>query len=135
MSCETDAERAVFSVRQGDDWVRRWECAGSGRTYDAASLVVEIRVGDDSSGRLVASSVADRVPGDDEANPVAAIDLTGPDFEAEPKVIAMLIAAADTAPMSPEADMTIEAECEVDGAVTTILRHRWSVAPQVAVAP
>lgn len=124
MSCEDVAERAVFTVRQGDDWSRVWSRTSGGAVY-SGSLLVQIRQGVDSSAPLVASSAV--------ITDVPVIDVSGTDLEADPPTVSMMIPAEATAMFEPHGTFTIEAECVVDGMVTTIMTHRLFVVPQVAV--
>ena len=118
------AERAVFTIRQGDDWSRTWTHTSGTATY-SGTLLVQIRAGTDSGAVLVASS--------ETVDTEAPIDLTGTDLGAG--TIAMAVVAADTVGLDPHGTFTIEAECEVDGLLTTILSHQLWVIPQVAVQP
>mgnify|MGYP000361401778 CR=1 FL=1 len=118
------AEQAVFTIRQGDDWFREWTRTDGSATY-TGDLLVQIRSGVDTSAALVASS--------DPADDVIVIDLSGTDLEGDPPTIGMLIGSVDTATLEPHGTFTIEAQCTVGGLVTTIMAHRLFVVPQVAV--
>jgi len=116
-----DAERAAHSGRQGDDWARSWSRATETRTFDLPSLVVQMwTVVDGVKGTLIASSVVAEQTGD-----VVAIDTTDCDFTGPAVTFAWKIAAADTETIAPGTGYVIEAQCEIDGDVTTFFPAFW----------
>ncbi len=117
-------QRAEWRDRRGDHWSRRWtRTVGSG-ALDSGTLRVQIRAGATEDAPLVATSTTPAPPG------VAQITLDGTDFEANPAVFAWQV-AADQSAIVPAGEYVIEAECEVDGALRTLLSHAWGVDPQV----
>lgn len=124
-----EAETALWTLIRGDDFRRGWSSDDDLSTWDDATVLVQIRRGDKSDSELVASSNGDDVTGD-----VVEIDLTGTTFDSSDSVFAIHIEDSDTAGFSVGAHY-IEAECEIDGDVTTFLPRRLvSVVDQVAVA-
>lgn len=127
MSCDGSAERRHWTFKQGDVWHRSWTRTSGDRSYDQASLLVQIRTGDDSAATLVASSnPADMTEG------VVLIDVSGSDLGAATPIFDWSI--EDTTAFNGSAAAWFEAECEVDGELTTFLTHRIWVDPQIAVA-
>ncbi len=124
------AVKAEWSDRRGDDWDREWTRAAGTRVYDGATLVVQLRAGEDQSSRLLASTA--NGAGFD-ADRHALIDVSGSDFDGDPIVFAWSITAEDTARIPAGVDQVLEAQCEIDGKVATFHRHRWETLPQVAV--
>jgi hypothetical protein len=150
-----EAERAEWGDRRGDFWSRTWTRASGERTYDADSLLVQIRSGRAETDPLVATSDWDAEAGreferqtgadpesdDYEAdlaawlvdNPIAAITLDGTDLEADDPVIAWQCAPGDNLLIPASVGYWIEFEVTSEGSALTILRHSWRVDPQTAV--
>jgi hypothetical protein len=131
-------ERELFTGRRGDYWAQVWRRSTGASSYDASTLLVQLRTGKNERGTLVASS--------DPADGVALIvtesvsdpadgALVDTDFDADPAVFAWAIAAEDTAgeAFRDGADYTIEAQAEVDAVTRTFFRHAWRILPQSAV--
>ena len=118
-----DAERATWSGRQGDDWHQSWTLAATDRTYDGSTLLIQLR--NTATGAVIAAN---------ETNPegVLDIDQTGTDLSSPPLTFAWTIRDTDSIPVGT--DYVIEAQCEIDGYVTTFFSHQWEVVTQWAVA-
>lgn len=121
-----DAETAAWSGVQGDGWARSWARSTTGRTYSEASLLVQLR--NTLTGALIASSDPDEVDGD-----VVEIDTSDTDFS-DPEAYVFAFKITDTASIPVGTDYQIEAQCDVDGLVTTFLSHSWECRKQWAVA-
>lgn len=128
MACSESAERRHWTFTQGDEWRRSWTRTSGSRTYDEGSLLVQIRAGDSADAALVASSnPSDLVDG------VLEIDLSECDFGADDPVFVWSV-ADPTSEIDPSATYWFQAECEVDGHLTTFLTHRMWVEAEIAVA-
>ena len=125
MTCDTDAEQRHWTFTQGDEWHRSWARTSGDRAYDNASLLMQIRAGATKADALVASSD----PGD-VAGSVVAIDVSATDLEADPPLFDWVV--ADTSDIDPDAVLWFQAECEVDGHLTTFLTHRMWVEAEIA---
>ncbi len=128
MACEESAERRHWTFTQGDEWRRSWTRTSGSRTYDDASLLVQIRAGDSADAVLVASSNPSDVVGD-----VLEIDISATDFAADDPVFEWEIIGS-TSGVDPHVPLWFQAECEIDGRLTTFLTHRMWVEPEIAVA-
>ena len=114
-----DAERAAHSGRQGDVWSRSWSRTGETRSFDLPSLVVQMwSVSDGVKVTLIASSVTGEQIGD-----VVAIDTSVCDFTGPAVTFGFKITATDEIPASR--DYIIEAQCEIDGDLTTFFAAFW----------
>jgi hypothetical protein len=111
------------SGRQGDVWKQRWERTTGTRSYDLGTLLVQIRRSD---GTLVASSGADGA-----VEGVIPIVTTGSNFTSDP-IVWTWKTTGDTAGVDPNGVYVLEAQCEIDGDVTTFHSHAWHVLPQHA---
>lgn len=125
MTCDIDAERRHWTFTQGDEWHRSWSRTSGDRSYDNASLLVQIRAGDTKAATLVASSDSGDVEGS-----VVAVDISGSDLEAATPLFDWSV--ADTAGIDPDVPLWFQAECEIDGRLTTFLTHRMWVEPEIA---
>lgn len=119
-----DAETAAWSGVQGDGWYRSFTRATTGRTYSATNLLVQLR--NTATGALVASS-----DGDEQTGGVVAIDTTGTDFST-PSSYVFAFTITDTAGIDVGTDYRIEAQCNVDGLLTTFFSHSWECRKQWA---
>lgn len=107
---------AVWSIRQGDDWRRTWTTDEDVSGWDVDTLLVQLRAGPDKSATLLASSDPD-----DSTEDVALIDTTGTSFGAGGGTLALHIDDEDTSTLPVNHWVWIEAQCEIDGDVTTFL--------------
>jgi len=124
MSCEDDEITAYFSGVIGDDWHQEYTAdAVDGVTWDDTTLLVQIRTLD---GVLIASSGAEGGVDD-----VIDIDTSGTDLSVDPLVFEWKT-VGDTSGVDPEATCVIEAQCEVNGFVTTFMSHEWTIRRQYA---
>lgn len=124
MGRELDDERFVWSSPQGDGVVRSWTQSAASRTYDIASLLVQMR--NTKTNALIASSKVAEQTGGVLAFDTSTCDFTGPTLTFGFKLPRMNV------PVS--IDYVIEAECEVDGVLTTFFSHAWEIRKQYAVA-
>jgi hypothetical protein len=125
-----DAERAVFSIKRGDTWRRRWLVTeGDVSAWDQSTLLVQVRSGVEEAPLVASSDPAD-VEGD-----VVAIDVSGSNLSATPAVLEFAIAAEDTtAPgFTPGAIVRLEAQVEISGDLITFLSRTVIVESQVAI--
>jgi hypothetical protein len=122
------AEAAEWSGRRGDDIDRSYTRTAGGTSYDAGSLVVQIRAGSKESDTLVASSNED-----DTSDTVALITTTGTDLTATDPVIAWQCAKDEYEKIPAGDRYWIGFDVTVDGKAREILRHTWSVLDQTAV--
>lgn len=117
---------AEWSSRQGDGISRSWTRETSGREFDGSTLLVQMRTTD---GTLIASN-EDPTPDD-----AVAIDTSDSDFtDTDAYVFAFTI--TDTDDIEPSTDnlkYMIEAQCEIDGIVTTFFSREWTILPQFAI--
>jgi hypothetical protein len=119
------AEAAEWSDTRGEDWEREWTRTTGSSTYDNASLLIQLRDGRTEDAVLVATSVT-------AEGVTANISTTGTDLEAATPVLKWSIPKAVTATIEP-GDYWIEAQCEVNGLLKVIMRHKWTVRARVAV--
>ena len=119
-----DAETAAWSGVQGDGWYRSWTRSTTGRTFSATNLLVQLR--NTATGALVASSEASEQTGG-----VVAIDVSDTDFST-PSAYVFAFEITDTADIPVGTDYQIEAQCDVDGRLTTFFSHSWECRKQWA---
>lgn len=120
------ALRIENTGRQGDVWGQSWTRTVGTRTYNAGTLLVQIRT---VEGTLVASSGAQGATAG-----IVQLVTTDTDFSGDPIVFAWSSDGADTTAISADGQYVLEAECEIDGALTTFYSHPWIVLPQYAIA-
>lgn len=120
-----DDETAAWSGAQGDVWYRSFSRdSAATRVYDEATLLVQMR--NKTTGALVASSKVSEQTGG-----VVAIDVTDTDFSSVSSyVFAFKITA--TSSITVSTDYVIEAQCEIDGDLTTFFSHDWECRKQWA---
>lgn len=127
MSCEEDeAIIAEYTGVRGDDWWQSWDAeTGDLADWNESTLLVQMRAGSDETATLLASS--------DPADDVVVIDTSATDFSADH--FEWEIDDGDTTGAEFVAGMEcwVEAQCEIDGRVTTFMRHQWFIGAQVAV--
>lgn len=122
------AEAAEWSGRRGDDIERSYTRTAGGTSYDADSLVVQIRAGSKESDTLVASSDPEQT-----SSTVALIELDGTDLATEGAVIAWQCARDEYEKIPAGDRYWIGFDVTVAGKAREILRHTWSVLDQTAV--
>jgi len=122
------AEKAEWSDRRGDYWEREWTRTSGTRVYDAATLVVQLRAGDNETSKLLASTANGKGY---NSSKHALITTTGTDFDAAEIVFAWQCANSERVPAGDQ--QVLEAQCEIDGVLKTFMHHRWVTLPQVAV--
>lgn len=121
----TEAEEALWTLRVGDDWRRAWSSDDDLSTWDDSTVFVQVRDGQTATSTLIASS--------DVGDDVALIDLTGTTFAVSGSELHMHIDDADTTDIAAGL-FWLEAQCEIDGDVTTFLPKRLlTVVDEVAV--
>lgn len=114
----------VWAWKQGDVWWQHWTLATTTRTYDASTLLVQIR---DATGALIATSESS------PPSPVKSITTTGTDFTSTPKVFHWELASTSDLPIADNGYL-IEAQCNVDGRLTTFFpAHPLTCLAQTAV--
>lgn len=123
MDCSDDAVTLENTGRQGDVWWQSWTRTVGSSSYDIATLLVQIRTDD---GVLVASSPD---PGIGDA---VTIDVSASDFTGPPLVFAWETTSS-TADVDPTLAYVLEAQCEIDGRLTTFYHHEWVVLPEYAI--
>lgn len=118
-----------WTTTRGAEWSTSWQTSDSVTLY-VETLQVQIRRGGngDSRDELVAAYPA--------AEGIAAIDITGTDFDASPKVLALRISATDTATLLDRQPHWISATCTIDGeeAQTLIPIISFVVLPQLVAS-
>lgn len=125
-----DAQRLGFSSVQGDDIVRSWTRSVAGRTFNAATLLVQMR--NTETNALVATS-EDSPPDGALAIDTSVCDFTDPDAY----VFGFKIEGTDG--IAASHDYVIEAQCETDhddgqGArIETFFSEAWEIRQQWAV--
>jgi hypothetical protein len=122
------ANKAERTGRRGDYWARSWTRTTGTRVYDEATLVVQLRAGDDESSKLLASTANGKGY---NASKHALITTTGTDFDGDPIVFAWQCANSERVPAGDQ--QVLAAQCEIDGKLEEFLHRRWTTLPQVAV--
>lgn len=126
MGCtELTPKQALFTRTRGDDWVWSWTITGDVSAWDEGTLLIQIREGTTEDGALIATTGT-------PPTGVGAITTTGTDIGA--LTLAWRVDRAVTSDITAGGVYTIEAQIEIGGNITTILRERLTVTPQSAVA-
>jgi hypothetical protein len=119
-----------WTAQLGTQYSVEWTLTDGSRTYDAETLRVQVRRGDKGDTR---DSLVACYPVDDDA---VEIDVTGTDFESEPKVLRLKITTANVSQLLGGEPHWIQAKCTIDGNPDQVLvpARAFIVEPTV-VAP